>query len=117
VKKVDSSKKNTKKTVKKITQTSKTAPQKKKTAPVKRTEAKKNTAVKINIKKTPVKKTIKPAVKQKFPEKKEESIKKNTEKPVILPKSSPVQNLNHSLPEGSEIQVTGQRRPLIVFPK
>ena len=40
-----------------------------------------------------------------------------TEKPVIVPKPAPSQHQNLGLPDGDEIQPTGHRRPLIVFPK
>jgi len=67
-----------------------------KTAPAKKT-VKKPAAKKITVKKPAVKPVIKPV-----------PVKKTTPAPV---------QPNLSLPDGSEYQQTGLRRPLIVFPK
>ena len=87
----------------------------------------------VKTSKTPAKKPAKPAAKKtvsksapktvkKQPEKhaiKVEKIEKNTEiqeeKPIEAPETP--QQHDMSLPEGSALQQTGHRRPLIVFPK
>jgi len=74
----------------------KSASENKKTVSEEKTAEKKKTSYKITEKNTTVKKP---------------------EKPAFIERPATVQSHRLGLPEGSEIQITGHRRPLIVFPK
>ena len=86
----------------------------------KKTAGTKTTIIKNNIPSSIVKPI---AIKQTENKKTHAVLQKAPEKFKIIPKiksgvkSVPAQTQNLSLPEGSVYQPTGQRRPLIVFPK
>ena len=107
----------------------------KKSAPsktVKKPASKKAATKAPAAKKAPEKKPVKKAAAvKKAPEKKAAPKPKPIANPILKPvpvpkpepsnpapdKSAPVQQPNLGLPEGSEYQQNGHRRPLIVFPK
>jgi len=118
----------------------KTDVSKKKTVKTPVKQAKKPAAKKAAVKakpaktsKTPVKKAAKPAAKKTVSKSAPKTVKKPVEKHVIkvekiekiieIPEEKPIekpeipQQHDMSLPEGSALQQTGHRRPLIVFPK
>ena len=87
--------------MKKDTAAKNTSTKTKKPAVNKTTPDKKNASKTAADRTSAAKKLSKPALKS-----------KPVEKPEI-----PAEQQNHGLPNGSEIQQTGQRRPLIVYPK